>query len=64
METANEFLEQKGFKKVYQRGKRYNVTIGEMIEFLNEYANRTLNEFIKGNTDKKSSPFLYLQDRK
>lgn len=38
MESAQEFLSNKGFRKVHQLNQRYNLTIGELIEFLNEYA--------------------------
>lgn len=55
METANEFLQRKGFRKVYQASKRYNLTIGEMVEFLDEYANRAINEFLTINRQKSSS---------
>ncbi|MBS0000295.1 MAG: hypothetical protein KFF73_15040 [Cyclobacteriaceae bacterium] len=42
METAQEFLSKKGFRKVHQINKRYNLTIGELVEFLNEYAHKAL----------------------
>jgi hypothetical protein len=42
METAQEFLLQKGFRKVHQPKKRYNITIGELVEFLNEYAEKAI----------------------
>jgi hypothetical protein len=38
MESAQEFLSNKGFRKVHQLNQRYNLTIGELIEFLNEFA--------------------------
>jgi hypothetical protein len=41
-ETAQEFLIRKGFRKVHQPNKRYNLTIGELVEFLNEFANKAL----------------------
>jgi len=37
-ETAYEFLLRKGIQKVHQPHKRYNLTISELVEFLNEYA--------------------------
>ena len=62
METASEFLIRKGFRKVYQIDKRYNLTIGEMVEFLNEYANRTFKDLLslpkeKGNSNQMSFEF-------
>ena len=42
MESAQEFLSKKGFRKVHQLNQRYNLTIGELIEFLNEYAYRAI----------------------
>jgi len=46
METAYEFLERKGITKVHQPGRRYNLSIAELAEFLDEYANKTLKEFL------------------
>lgn len=40
METAQEFLQKKGFRKVHQLNRRYNLTIGELVQFLNEYAHK------------------------
>lgn len=37
-ETAYEFLIRKGIRKVHQPQKRYNLTVSELVEFLNEYA--------------------------
>ena len=45
-ETAHEFLLRKGIQKVHQPHKRYNLTISELVEFLNEFAERAIN----GNT--------------
>jgi len=42
-ETAHEFLLRKGITKVHQPNKRYNLTISELVGFLNEYAERSLN---------------------
>jgi len=42
MESAQEFLIKKGFRKVHQPNKRYNLSIAELIEFLNEYAQKAL----------------------
>lgn len=38
IETAYEFLQRKGIRKVHQPHKRYNLTICELVDFLNEYA--------------------------
>ena len=46
MESAHEFLQKKGFKKVHQPFKRYNLTIGELVDFLNEYASRSIKDFL------------------
>jgi hypothetical protein len=42
-ETAHEFLLRKGIRKVHQPHKRYNLTISELIEFLNEFAEGVVN---------------------
>ena len=64
METAAEFLIRKGFKKVYQTDRRYNLTIGEMVEFLNEYANRTFKDFVALYKDKGGkSPMSFEFDK-
>lgn len=44
-ETAYEFLLRKGIRKVHQPNKRYNLTISELIDFLNEYAEISTREF-------------------
>ena len=46
METAYEFLERKGITKVYQPSRRYNLSIAELVEFLDEYATKSLREFL------------------
>lgn len=42
MESAQEFLLRKGFRKVHQPNKRYNLTIAELVEFLNEFAQKAI----------------------
>ena len=42
-ETAQEFLLRKGIRKIHQPHKRYNLSIYELVEFLNEYAEGVLN---------------------
>jgi len=42
-ETAQEFLHRKGIRKIHQPHKRYNLTISELVEFLNEFAEGVLN---------------------
>jgi len=49
MESAYEFLERKGITKVYQPSRRYNLSIAELVDFLDEYANKSLREFIIHN---------------
>ncbi len=59
MESAHEFLQQKGFKKVHQPFSRYNLTIGELVDFLNEYANRSVNDFLAlSDKSEKKDPAL------
>lgn len=59
METASEFLKNKGFRKVYRPSQRYNVTISEMVEFLDEYSSQVLKDFI-GLTEKKGKSTIRL----
>ena len=44
METPIEFLIRKGIRKVYQPGQRYTLTVAEFVEFLDEYASRTIKD--------------------
>lgn len=53
MESAYEFLERKGIVKVYQPNRRYNLSIAELVDFLDEYANKSLREFIIHNKFQK-----------
>jgi hypothetical protein len=55
METAQEFLQKKGFRKVHQIHKRYNLTIGELVEFLNEYAGKVLKNGNGQNENREKS---------
>jgi hypothetical protein len=50
-----EFLQLKGIRKASQLNKRYNLSIGEMIEFLQEYTIIKLKE--------KHTPVVTLKDR-
>jgi len=43
-ETAYEFLLRKGISKVHQPLKRYNLSIAELIDFLNEYADISVQD--------------------
>ena len=36
--TPYEYLHKKGFKRTHQPYKRYNITIGELVDFLKEYS--------------------------
>jgi hypothetical protein len=44
-ETAYEFLLRKGIRKVHQPNKRYNLTIAELVEFLNEFAENVAQDY-------------------
>jgi hypothetical protein len=44
-ETAYEFLLKKGIHKVHQPQKRYNLSIAELVEFLNEFAENAINNY-------------------
>ena len=62
MESAQEFLSKKGFRKVHQLNQRYNLTIGELIEFLNEYAIRAAKNG-SSIVDKKIQPGINVSGR-
>jgi hypothetical protein len=36
---VQEYLVKKGFKKVHQSKKRYNLSIGELVSLMEEFAN-------------------------
>ena len=36
--TPYEYLQEKGIKKVHQPWKRYNLSVEELVAFLNEYS--------------------------
>lgn len=61
MESAYEFLEKKGITKVYQPSRRYNLSIAELVDFLDEYANKSVKEFIIRNNFNKRSNSKYDQ---
>ncbi|MBS0000217.1 MAG: hypothetical protein KFF73_14650 [Cyclobacteriaceae bacterium] len=56
MENVFDFLLRKGINKVYQQNKRYNLTIGEIVEFLEEYSTRAVNDFVKTGKHENSAP--------
>jgi hypothetical protein len=56
METANEFLIRKGIRKVYQPAQRYSLTIAEIVEFLDEYASRAVNDFVEIKNQENKKP--------
>ena len=56
-ETAYEFLLRKGIQKVHQPNKRYNLTIAELVEFLNEFAESATNGYQKSGFS--NNPFDY-----
>lgn len=64
MENANEYLQKKGFKKVYQPSKRYNLTVSELVEFLDEYSTGVLKDFLKISDRNGRSSFLYSTTKK
>lgn len=64
MENANEYLQKKGFKKVYQPSKRYNLTVSELVEFLDEYSTGVLKDFLKISDRNGRSSFLYSPTKK
>ncbi len=37
---VQEYLVKKGFKKVHQSKKRYNLSIGELVSLMEEFANQ------------------------
>lgn len=37
---VQEYLVKKGFKKVHQSKKRYNLSIGELVTLMEEFANQ------------------------
>lgn len=50
--TAQEFLLKKGITKVYQKRKFINLSLGEIIEMLNEYSfmqNRSIQKVLEMN---------------
>ena len=52
-----EFLQLKGIRKAYQLNKRYNFSVAEMIEFLQEYSKIKLwektNRIVEINNNQK-----------
>ena len=52
METAYDFLLKKGITKVHQPNRKYNLSIAELVEFLDEYATGSLREYILLENDK------------
>jgi len=58
-ETAYEFLLRKGLSKVHQPQKRYNLSIAELIDFLNEFAEGALSEYEASSYAQAHSDFRY-----
>lgn len=46
METAYDFLIKKGITKVHQPSRKYNLSIAELVEFLDEYATGSVREYV------------------
>ena len=49
--SAYEYLLKKGFKKVHQPGKRYNLTLEELVNLLEEFALHQQNLKIQETPD-------------
>lgn len=58
-ETAYDFLLRKGLRKVHQPNKRYNLTIAELVEFLNEFAGNAAHRISDPGYFDQSSDFRY-----
>ena len=52
---AQEYLLKKGFKKVHQLKKRYNLSISELVSMLEEFSNQEKNHRIPETLDIKQS---------
>jgi hypothetical protein len=52
---VHEYLVKKGFKKVHQSRKRYNLSIGELVSLLEEFANQQNDYKIPDTPDIKQS---------
>ena len=52
---VQEYLVKKGFKKVHQSRKRYNLSIGELVSLLEEFANQGKDYRIPDTLDIKQS---------
>ena len=52
---VQEYLVKKGFKKVHQSRKRYNLSIGVLVSLLEEFANQEKNYRIPDTLDIKQS---------
>ncbi len=48
---VQEFLQKKGFKKVHQPKKRYNLSIEELVSMLEEFATREKDYRIPDSQD-------------
>jgi hypothetical protein len=59
METAKEFLRKKGLKKVHQPSKRYNLSVRELSELLDEYSIRVLKDFLNITDTENIIPLFY-----
>ena len=50
---VQEYLVKKGFKKIHQSKKRYNLSIGELVSLIEEFANQQTNYRIPNTQDIK-----------
>lgn len=58
-ETAYEFLLRKGIRKIHQPNKRYNLTISELVEFLNEFAASAIHGMESAGYEEDSADYKY-----
>jgi len=50
---VKEYLTKKGFRKVHQSKKRYNLSIGELVSLMEEFANQQKDDRIPDTLDIK-----------
>ncbi|MGD9328054.1 MAG: hypothetical protein PVH48_03740 [Cyclobacteriaceae bacterium] len=50
---VQEYLVKKGFKKIHQSKKRYNLSIGELVSLIEEFANQQADYRIPNTQDIK-----------
>ena len=64
--TPYEYLQKKGMKKIHQPWKRYNLSIEELVGFLNEYSEwknvSVLDTYKKMSKDDEHLPISFSND--